>query len=1111
MSQMSASRKTRRAKLYAMCVGLIVISALVTPTEAKADPISAAISAYVASISISSIVAAIVQSLVASVIMGGLSAMLSKKPKASNFDTSRTQMIKEAVSPRQYIFGRTRVSGAITFLNTFASYKRLEMNVTLAGHPCDGVETVYFDDNELTLDANGVVVGAVDQEGNNVDTWNGTATVKIGLGTPSSDAEWLAYAQQQTNGLWTADHKQTGCTKIWVTVNLNNKPGGGAAPNISVLLRGMQAYDPRSSRRAWTTNAAILFREYLVHIGLIDADGNNIDDSTFITAANACDEQIDTLTSSYTATQVWSQPDASVSSYVSSFGVISGAGTKPYVIFASPHLFSTGDVVNIDATTTMPYINGPFTSSRGALTQGYIRVINATTVMLCPSLIAATQSITDIFVQSYDWNFIQYTGSLRFTKSQTYQYHNAITLSTTPTRLRTGDKVLVSSTGTLPGGLAAATPYYVYQPYADTNTISLATSLQRALEGQVIELTSTGTGLLTLSKSGEARYTINGRLGTDVQPIDAIPALLGAFIGTFTPAGGKYRLYAGVYTTPTLSFDENNLDGWPTTSTRLPLRDNFNAVKGTFYSPAAYYESTNFPAVINEAYAIIDGAQSFHDIDLPFTNSPGMCQRIAKSLIQAVRQQITTTWPMNLSGLTIKAGDVVMLNRTALGWVNKPFQVTSWQLTTRGDGDNLRLGVDVTFREISPTVFDWNNGEESDIDDAPNTQIANPYLIDIPGAPVIVEQEILTNDSESVKSVVVVSWAAISQSNISQYEVRYKLSSDSTWTLVPRISGGSTSATLYGLAAGFYDFGVQAISTLGRESGFSTTNNKEILAQLQIPDQVQGLTIQEVSSLCVLRWTASAQPSVRINGHYIIRHSDQDLATASLSNSVEIIPEVAGNANHAVVPLKTGTYLVFARNSAGGLSATPAKVSAAGATLLSFSTFGIVQEDATFPGTHSNTIVDTDLGILKLQGLGVIDAEGDFDAIPDLDGLGGTVSSGTYTFGAGLDMGSVQSVRLETLLQTTLVNVLDSFDGRTDDIDDWANFDGTAPNIAGNAQIQVRTTNDDPAGSPTWGAWNWLVTADYNARAFQFQLLLSATDVTYNIYVSQLRVIAKTI
>ncbi len=83
---------------------------------------------------------------------------------------------------------------------------------------------------------------------------------------------------------------------------------------------------------------------------------------------------------------------------------------------------------------------------------------------------------------------------------------------------------------------------------------------------------------------------------------------------------------------------------------------------------------------------------------------------------------------------------------------------------------------------------------------------------------------------------------------------------------------------------------------------------------------------------------------------------------------------------------------------------------------------------------------------------------------------------------------------------------MDDWTGLVDDRDDW---DGITSPAAADAVVEVRTTPDDPAGSPTWSPWKVLDTAEFNARGFEFRVRLTSADPSYNIQVSTLKVEVK--
>lgn len=68
--------------------------------------------------------------------------------------------------------------------------------------------------------------------------------------------------------------------------------------------------------------------------------------------------------------------------------------------------------------------------------------------------------------------------------------------------MKTGLKVQVSTTTTLPAGLSAATDYYVI--YLSASTFSLAASLSDANAGTAIDITDAGTGTHTITPTAIA-------------------------------------------------------------------------------------------------------------------------------------------------------------------------------------------------------------------------------------------------------------------------------------------------------------------------------------------------------------------------------------------------------------------------------------------------------------------------------------------------------------------------------------------------------------------------------------------------------------------------------
>lgn len=87
---------------------------------------------------------------------------------------------------------------------------------------------------------------------------------------------------------------------------------------------------------------------------------------------------------------------------------------------------------------------------------------------------------------------------------------NTLTINGHP--FSTGDRVIVSSTGTIPGGLAPSTAYYVINE--SVNSVKLAVTYQNAIAGSDIDIQSAGSGTITLASDEVFTLTRAGGSGS---------------------------------------------------------------------------------------------------------------------------------------------------------------------------------------------------------------------------------------------------------------------------------------------------------------------------------------------------------------------------------------------------------------------------------------------------------------------------------------------------------------------------------------------------------------------------------------------------------------------
>lgn len=188
------------------------------------------------------------------------------KPKASNLSQrGDTLTFRAPTEAARVVYGETRVGGPILFMATSSSLGTpngfLHMVIALAGHEVDSIGAVYFNGEEVQINASTGQAGGA---------YAGFARVKKWLGSPDqvADADLLAAFP----GVLTAAHRFRGIAALYVRL-LHSPSGVWAAgiPTITAVVRGREVYDPSNvghniavpSTWTWSDNAVLCALDYL--------------------------------------------------------------------------------------------------------------------------------------------------------------------------------------------------------------------------------------------------------------------------------------------------------------------------------------------------------------------------------------------------------------------------------------------------------------------------------------------------------------------------------------------------------------------------------------------------------------------------------------------------------------------------------------------------------------------------------------------------------------------------------------------------------------------------------------------------------------------------------
>lgn len=600
---------------------------------------------------------------------------------------------------------------------------------------------------------------------------------------------------------------------------------------------------------------------------------------------------------------------------------------------------------------------------------------------------------------------------------------------------------------------------------------------------------------VTLAAGGtEARYTVNGVLDTGGTPRANMEALLSGCGGALTWPAGLWTLHVGAYESPTVSLAEDDLAGAVQVRARVSRQDLYNGLKGTFVDPTQDYQPVDFPAITNSAYATQDGAQIFRDVAFPVTTSSATAQRLAKMMVEKSRQGITVQAPFKLTAFKVSTWDNIELSIASLGWTDKVFKVTGW-------GFNEAGSISLTLQEEAAACYTWS-AEETIADAAPDTALPDSLSIAAPGVPSVTESLFETTGSAGVKARATMGWVASTDAFALDYLPEYRLTAG-TWIALPATTAASVE--INDIAPGIYEFRLRARNTLGVRSDYSGTRTQEIAGLTAPPADVTGFYVVPGGGQAWAQWTLHADLDVRIGGRITVRHSS--LATGAAWEDGVVLREFAGSAVGGPLPLLAGTYMAKAMDSSGNWSEAMVAFYASADFAHGWTTAATLTESPAFAG--AKTDVARVSSALQLDSATPIDSmTALIDLWDSIDSIGGIEPSGSYAFSSTMDLTTVAVRNFVVDLTAAAFDTGDLIDSRTTEIDYWDSTDGATINDC-TVTPYIRVTPDDPAGSPTWGAWMPFWVADVNCRAAQFRLDFQSGNRSHNISVSALAVRAR--
>lgn len=340
-------------------------------------------------------------------------------------------------------------------------------------------------------------------------------------------------------------------------------------------------------------------------------------------------------------------------------------------------------------------------------------------------------------------------------------------------------------------------PALIIRDYLIDDTYGLGATSAEINEPSFVTAANICDETVSLDAGGsETRYTLDGLIDTGDTPRGAIEKLLTAMNGSLYYSNGQWSIRAGAYNTPTVTLDEDDLAGPMTIDTAVSARDSFNSVKGQFISPETEYQASDYPELTSSTFISEDnGEKRYLNLDLPYTTSSSMAQRIAKQVLYKNRQEIVVTAKFKMSAFQFEVGDTLLFTNSRMGWSEKPFEVVSWQLNF----SDQEVSVEVTLSETNSAVYAWDAEEVSFIQD--NTNLPSVFSPPAPTNLTLTATAIVNDDGATIPAIRA-DWDVVNAGFVQYYEIQYKrLGGEEDWG---SITVSPTETENYGSIADAY-------------------------------------------------------------------------------------------------------------------------------------------------------------------------------------------------------------------------------------------------------------------------------------------------------------------
>lgn len=349
--------------------------------------------------------------------------------------------------------------------------------------------------------------------------------------------------------------------------------------------------------------------------------------------------------------------------------------------------------------------------------------------------------------------------------------------------------------------------------------------------------------------STERRYAANGFTNYSADGEKVINGFLSAMAGKVSYVNGQFNIFAGATQTPSLTITDDELLAPLAIQTNASGGELYNQVKAIYVDSTQNYTGTDAPLYSDSTFLGRDtpsGAATANfakllEVQLPFTVTSTMAQRISRIYLNHQRQTIQLSATVSTAFMRVQPNDWVYLTNERMGWTNKVFEVLSTNLEQMGDESAPIVATRLQLKEIDGSVWDFASNAYT-TDQATGSDVSiGTYAVTAPASPQA--SQVTVKDATDRKINIKVTWVNNSSPMVVGTEVAYKISSDSDYSAIS-VGKGITTTEIPNVAVGkTYNIKVRHTDLNGVTSTYTAASNIAIAAPTDAPSNPSNASV----------------------------------------------------------------------------------------------------------------------------------------------------------------------------------------------------------------------------------------------------------------------------